>query len=166
MMPCSVSPGSTCRRAHSRSQRRTSNALPPISRRWHPRELILADTLLQESELRIIAEQSGSALSAGSTRFFSTGSTASDRLGQYFGVKTLDGYGMVQPGGNSRPQPEYCPILNAHATGGAPTARSARARGRRRPHADRPGNTGQSGAFPHAVWRKAGVLCSPPSTER
>ncbi len=57
-----------------------------------PRELILADTLLQESELRLVAEQSGSALSPVPRAFFDS-STASDRLGQYFGVKTLDGYG-------------------------------------------------------------------------
>lgn len=57
-----------------------------------PRELILADTLLQESELRLVAEHSGSALSPVPRAFFDS-STASDRLAQYFGVKTLDGYG-------------------------------------------------------------------------
>ncbi|WP_420334807.1 DNA mismatch repair protein MutS [Roseibium sp.] len=57
-----------------------------------PRELILADTLLQESELRLLAEQSGSALSPVPRAFFDS-STATDRLGHYFGVKTLDGYG-------------------------------------------------------------------------
>ncbi|MEO0978737.1 MAG: DNA mismatch repair protein MutS [Pseudomonadota bacterium] len=57
-----------------------------------PRELILADTLLQESDLRLLAEQSGSALSPVPRAFFDS-STASDRLGHYFGVKTLDGYG-------------------------------------------------------------------------
>lgn len=57
-----------------------------------PRELILADNLLQEAELRIIAEQSGGSLSPVPRAFFD-GATASDRLSHYFGVKTLDGFG-------------------------------------------------------------------------
>jgi len=57
-----------------------------------PQELILADTLLQEGELRLIAEQSGSALSPVPRAFFDS-STATDRLAHYFGVKTLDGFG-------------------------------------------------------------------------
>ncbi|WP_150523306.1 DNA mismatch repair protein MutS [Roseibium sediminis] len=57
-----------------------------------PRELILADNLLQEAEIRIIAEQSGGSLSPVPRAFFD-GATASDRLSHYFGVKTLDGFG-------------------------------------------------------------------------
>ncbi|MBG6209070.1 DNA mismatch repair protein MutS [Labrenzia sp. EL_126] len=57
-----------------------------------PRELILADSLLQESELRLVAEQSGGSLSPVPRAFFDS-STASDRLAHYFGVKTLDGFG-------------------------------------------------------------------------
>lgn len=57
-----------------------------------PQELILADTLLQESELRLLAEQSGGSLSPVPRAFFDS-STASDRLSHYFGVKTLDGFG-------------------------------------------------------------------------
>ncbi|GAA0784743.1 DNA mismatch repair protein MutS [Roseibium denhamense] len=57
-----------------------------------PRELIIADMLLQESDLRQIAEQSGGALSPVPRTFFD-GSTAADRLSHYFGVKTLDGFG-------------------------------------------------------------------------
>ncbi|MHA7775613.1 DNA mismatch repair protein MutS [Roseibium sp. M-1] len=57
-----------------------------------PRELILADNLLQESELRLIAEQAGGALSPVPRAFFDS-STATDRLAHYFGVKTLDGFG-------------------------------------------------------------------------
>ncbi len=57
-----------------------------------PRELILADSLLQESDLRLVAEQSGGSLSPVPRAFFDS-STASDRLVHYFGVKTLDGFG-------------------------------------------------------------------------
>lgn len=57
-----------------------------------PRELILADSLLQESDLRLLAEQSGGSLSPVPRAFFDS-STASDRLAHYFGVKTLDGFG-------------------------------------------------------------------------
>ncbi|WP_417677967.1 DNA mismatch repair protein MutS [Roseibium sp.] len=57
-----------------------------------PRELILPDNLLQESEVRQVAEQSGAALSPVPRAFFDS-STATDRLAHYFGVKTLDGFG-------------------------------------------------------------------------
>lgn len=57
-----------------------------------PRELILSDNLLQESELRLTAEQAGGALSPVPRAFFDS-STATDRLAHYFGVKTLDGFG-------------------------------------------------------------------------
>ncbi len=57
-----------------------------------PRELILADSLLQETDLRQTAEQSGAALSPVPRAFFDS-STAAERLAQYFGVKTLDGFG-------------------------------------------------------------------------
>ncbi|MET1416283.1 DNA mismatch repair protein MutS [Roseibium sp. HPY-6] len=57
-----------------------------------PKELILADSLLQESEVRLLAEQSGGALSPVPRAFFDS-STATDRLAHYFGVKTLDGFG-------------------------------------------------------------------------
>ncbi len=57
-----------------------------------PRELILSDNLLQESELRLTAEQAGGALSPVPRAFFDS-STAADRLAHYFGVKTLDGFG-------------------------------------------------------------------------
>jgi DNA mismatch repair protein MutS len=57
-----------------------------------PRELILADSLLQEQEIRQTAEQSAAALSPVPRPFFDS-STAADRLAQYFGVKTLDGFG-------------------------------------------------------------------------
>ncbi|MCV0425660.1 MAG: DNA mismatch repair protein MutS [Roseibium sp.] len=57
-----------------------------------PKELILADNLLQESDLRLIAEQAGGALSPVPRAFFDS-STATDRLAHYFGVKTLDGFG-------------------------------------------------------------------------
>ncbi|MBD1546560.1 DNA mismatch repair protein MutS [Roseibium aggregatum] len=57
-----------------------------------PRELILPDNLLQEAEVRQVAEQSGAALSPVPRAFFDS-STATDRLAQYFGVKTLDGFG-------------------------------------------------------------------------
>ncbi|GAB4527937.1 MAG: DNA mismatch repair protein MutS [Roseibium sp.] len=57
-----------------------------------PRELIVADHLLQEADLRLLAEQSGSALSPVPRAFFDS-STATDRLAHYFGVKTLDGFG-------------------------------------------------------------------------
>ncbi|WP_299819360.1 DNA mismatch repair protein MutS [uncultured Roseibium sp.] len=57
-----------------------------------PRELVLPDNLLQETELRQIVEQLGGALSPVPRAFFDS-STATDRLGHYFGVKTLDGFG-------------------------------------------------------------------------
>ncbi|MBN9673148.1 DNA mismatch repair protein MutS [Labrenzia aggregata] len=57
-----------------------------------PRELILADNLLQETEVRHLAEQAGGALSPVPRAFFDS-STATDRLAHYFGVKTLDGFG-------------------------------------------------------------------------
>ncbi|ASP35181.1 DNA mismatch repair protein MutS [Labrenzia sp. VG12] len=57
-----------------------------------PKELILADNLLQENELRLLAEQAGGALSPVPRAFFDS-STATDRLAHYFGVKTLDGFG-------------------------------------------------------------------------
>jgi len=57
-----------------------------------PRELVLADNLLQENEVRLLAEQSGGALSPVPRAFFDS-STATDRLAHYFGVKTLDGFG-------------------------------------------------------------------------
>ena len=57
-----------------------------------PRELILADGLLQEAELRLIVEDIGAALSPVPRAFFD-GATAADRLAQYFGVRTLDGFG-------------------------------------------------------------------------
>ncbi|MEP3045289.1 MAG: DNA mismatch repair protein MutS [Roseibium sp.] len=57
-----------------------------------PQELILADNLLQETDLRLLAEQAGGALSPVPRAFFDS-STAADRLAHYFGVKTLDGFG-------------------------------------------------------------------------
>ncbi|TYC54035.1 DNA mismatch repair protein MutS [Rhodobacterales bacterium] len=57
-----------------------------------PRELILADNLLQESDVRQLAEQSGGAMSPVPRAFFDS-STATDRLAHYFGVRTLDGFG-------------------------------------------------------------------------
>lgn len=57
-----------------------------------PRELVLADMLLQESELRQLVEPAGIALSPVPRTFFDS-STATDRLARYFGVKTLDGFG-------------------------------------------------------------------------
>lgn len=57
-----------------------------------PRELILPDILLQESDIRVLSEQSGASLSPVPRAFFD-GSTASDRLARYFQVKTLDGFG-------------------------------------------------------------------------
>ncbi|WP_417687305.1 DNA mismatch repair protein MutS [Roseibium sp.] len=57
-----------------------------------PRELILADNLLQEAEMRQVVENSGSALSPVPRAFFDS-ATAADRLAHYFGVKTLDGFG-------------------------------------------------------------------------
>ncbi|MEP3431702.1 MAG: DNA mismatch repair protein MutS [Roseibium sp.] len=57
-----------------------------------PKELILADNLLQETDLRLLAEQAGGALSPVPRAFFDS-STAADRLAHYFGVKTLDGFG-------------------------------------------------------------------------
>ncbi|MGV2978184.1 DNA mismatch repair protein MutS [Roseibium alexandrii] len=57
-----------------------------------PQELILADNLLQEQDVRQLAELSGGALSPVPRAFFD-GSTAADRLAHYFGVKTLDGFG-------------------------------------------------------------------------
>jgi len=66
--------------------------------RISPRELILPDNLLQESEIRQVAEHSGAALSPVPRAFFDS-STATDRLAQYFGVKTLDGFGTF-----SRPE--------------------------------------------------------------
>jgi DNA mismatch repair protein MutS len=57
-----------------------------------PKELILPDSLLQESEIRQTAEQTGGALSPVPRAFFDS-STAADRLAHYFGVKTLDGFG-------------------------------------------------------------------------
>lgn len=57
-----------------------------------PRELVLADMLLQESELRQLVEHAGIALSPVPRTFFDS-STATDRLAHYFGVKTLDGFG-------------------------------------------------------------------------
>ncbi|SHM89786.1 DNA mismatch repair protein MutS [Roseibium suaedae] len=63
-----------------------------------PRELILPDNLLQETEIRHLAQQSGAALSPVPRAFFDS-STATDRLAHYFGVKTLDGFGTF-----SRPE--------------------------------------------------------------
>ena len=63
-----------------------------------PKELILADNLLQETELRLLVEQIGGALSPVPRAFFDS-STAADQLAHYFGVKTLDGFGTF-----SRPE--------------------------------------------------------------
>ncbi|WP_417692289.1 DNA mismatch repair protein MutS [Roseibium sp.] len=57
-----------------------------------PCELILPDMLLQEADLRAHAEHSGAAISPVPRAFFDS-TTASDRLAQYFKVKTLDGFG-------------------------------------------------------------------------
>ena len=57
-----------------------------------PRELILPDSLLQEADMRQVADNSGSALSPVPRAFFDS-ATATDRLAHYFGVKTLDGFG-------------------------------------------------------------------------
>jgi len=56
------------------------------------KELILPDHLLQEQEIREMADQSRSAISPVPRAFFD-GTTAASRLGDYFGVKTLDGFG-------------------------------------------------------------------------
>ncbi|NVK33591.1 MAG: DNA mismatch repair protein MutS [Rhodobacteraceae bacterium] len=58
-----------------------------------PSELILPDTLLQEMDLRHTVEGAGAAVSPVPRAFFD-GSTAADRLTHYFGVKTLDGFGL------------------------------------------------------------------------
>ncbi|MTI44387.1 DNA mismatch repair protein MutS [Roseibium hamelinense] len=58
-----------------------------------PRELILADNLLQEKDFRQTLEQAGAALSPVPRAYFDS-ATATDKLAQYFGVKTLDGFGV------------------------------------------------------------------------
>lgn len=57
-----------------------------------PREIVLPDNLLQESEIRHLVEGQGSAISPVPRAFFD-GATAADRLANYFRVKTLDGFG-------------------------------------------------------------------------
>lgn len=57
-----------------------------------PSELILPDSLLQETDMRQLAENTGAAVSPVPRTFFDS-STAVDRLSHYFGVKTLDGFG-------------------------------------------------------------------------
>ena len=57
-----------------------------------PKELALADTLIQDAEMRQVLDTDGWALSPLPRAFFDS-STATDRLAHYFGVKTLDSFG-------------------------------------------------------------------------
>ncbi|WP_068084510.1 DNA mismatch repair protein MutS [Polycladidibacter stylochi] len=59
--------------------------------RISPTELIVADSLLQEADLRAIFEGTKAALSPVPRAFFDS-ATANDRLATFFGVKTLDGF--------------------------------------------------------------------------
>ncbi|MTI18496.1 DNA mismatch repair protein MutS [Rhodobacteraceae bacterium RKSG542] len=59
--------------------------------RIEPTEIVVADALLQEPELRMVLEGVGAALSP-VPRVYFDGSTATDRLTGYFGVGTLDGF--------------------------------------------------------------------------
>ncbi|WP_109316479.1 DNA mismatch repair protein MutS [Pseudovibrio ascidiaceicola] len=59
--------------------------------RIDPSELVLADALLQETELRATVEGLGAALSPVPRTFFD-GANAQDRLSTYFSVGTLDGF--------------------------------------------------------------------------
>ena len=59
--------------------------------RIDPSELVLADNLLQETELRATVEGLGAAISPVPRAFFD-GATAQDRLSSYFSVGTLDGF--------------------------------------------------------------------------
>ncbi len=60
--------------------------------RIDPRELVVADHLLDDGELREIFDNSSASLSPAPRALFD-GATAADRLARYFGVKTLDGFG-------------------------------------------------------------------------
>ncbi|MDD7909546.1 DNA mismatch repair protein MutS [Pseudovibrio exalbescens] len=59
--------------------------------RIDPSEIVVADGLLQEPELRVVLEQASGALSPVPRTFFE-GSTAADRVAQFFNVRTLDGF--------------------------------------------------------------------------
>ncbi len=63
--------------------------------RLDPREIILSDNILQESDIRALNEEVRGALSPVPRAFFD-GSTAADRLKDYFKVSTLDGFGQFE----------------------------------------------------------------------
>lgn len=66
--------------------------LPAEIARIDPSEIVIADTLDDDPQLRPIWQDLRASLSPVSRTLFD-GATASDRLGRYFSVKTLDGFG-------------------------------------------------------------------------
>ncbi|MEJ0011412.1 MAG: DNA mismatch repair protein MutS [Bauldia sp.] len=60
--------------------------------RIEPREVLVADALFADEELAAFWRQLGAAVTPLAAAFFD-GSTASGRLAEYFGVRTLDGFG-------------------------------------------------------------------------
>ena len=60
--------------------------------RIDPREIVVADRLLEEPVLRALLEDTGAALSPVPRSLFD-GATAADRLARYFGVQTADAFG-------------------------------------------------------------------------
>ncbi|MCT4655561.1 MAG: DNA mismatch repair protein MutS [Cohaesibacter sp.] len=63
--------------------------------RLDPREIILADTMLQDEDIRALGEEVRASLSPVPRAFFD-GATAASRLSDYFKVSTLDGFGQFE----------------------------------------------------------------------
>ncbi|WP_248304826.1 DNA mismatch repair protein MutS [Breoghania sp. L-A4] len=66
--------------------------LPAEIARIDPSEIVIADTVDADPQLRSIWTSAGAAVSPVSRALFDS-ATAADRLGRYFGVATLDGFG-------------------------------------------------------------------------
>lgn len=63
--------------------------------RLDPREIILPDIILQDADIRALSEEVRGALSPVPRAFFD-GTTAAERLQDYFKVSTLDGFGQFE----------------------------------------------------------------------
>ncbi|WP_174803726.1 DNA mismatch repair protein MutS [Martelella limonii] len=70
----------------------TENRLAADIMRVEPRELIVADSVFSDEKLRPVFDLLGRAVSPQPSVLFD-GATAQDRLGRFFGVATLDGFG-------------------------------------------------------------------------
>ena len=115
-----------------------------------PKELIVADAVFHDAELKAVVRRARRASPARSRRRCSIPAAAPGRVARFYGIATPDSFGAFQPRravgdlGCRR-------LCREDAEGRAAAARFPRARGERRDAVHRPGDARQSGADEDAV---------------